>query len=91
MKITFDPAKRAWTLAERNLDFEVATTVFDGPCINWIDRRFDYGEDRVVTVGYLGQRMIVLVWTQRGNVRHIISIRKANAREIKIYGPKIPR
>jgi uncharacterized DUF497 family protein len=89
MKISFDPLKRDWTLRERKLDFEVAKTVFEGRCINWTDRRFDYGEDRIVSVGYLGQRMVVIVWTQRGDVRHIISMRKANGREVEIYGPKL--
>lgn len=91
IKISFDPAKRDWTLQERGLAFEDAESVFEGRCINWPDRRFDYGEDRIVSVGYLGQRMVVIVWMQRGDMRHIISMRKANAREIKIYTPQFAR
>ena len=89
MKISFDPAKRDWTLRERNLYFEEARLVFEGPLIEFEDRLFAYGEERIVTVGYLRQRMVVIVWTQRGDSRHIISMRKANAREIEIYRPLI--
>jgi uncharacterized DUF497 family protein len=90
-RISFDPAKRDWTLRERGLAFEKAESVFEGPCIDWPDHRFDYGEDRIVSVGYLGPRMVIIVWTQRGDARHIISMRKANAREIKIYTPQFAR
>ena len=45
----------------------------------------DYPEDRFISVGLLDTRLVVLVWTQRGEVRRIISMRKANDREKKIY------
>jgi uncharacterized DUF497 family protein len=59
--------------------------VFAGLLIEGPDTRFDYGEERIVTVGFLGERMIVVVWTARGEDRHIISMRKANAGERKKY------
>ena len=46
------------------------------------DARFDYGEPRFTTVGVLDGRMVIVVWTPRGEVRRIISMRKANEREI---------
>ena len=46
------------------------------------DARFDCGEPRFTTVGVLDSRMVILVWTPRGEVRRIISMRKANEREI---------
>jgi uncharacterized DUF497 family protein len=51
-----------------------------------VDDRFDYGEERIVTIGYLDERMMVVVWTQRGSARHVISMRKANDREKVRYG-----
>jgi uncharacterized DUF497 family protein len=42
-KITFDPAKRDWTLRERGLDFADATEVFDGLKLEHADDRRDYG------------------------------------------------
>jgi uncharacterized DUF497 family protein len=83
--ITFDPAKRQRTLQERGLDFIDAPEVFLGKTFRWIDDRFDYGELRTITIGRLRGRMVVLVWTQRGEFRHIISMRKANDREQAQY------
>jgi uncharacterized protein len=62
-----------------------AEEVFAGNTITVEDDRMDYGEKRFITVGLLEKRMIILVWTPRGEVRRIISMRKANAREQKTY------
>lgn len=85
MEITFDPAKREKTLRERELDFLDAAEVFEGPNYRFVDDRFDYGEERIVTIGYLRGRMMVVVWTPRGSARHVISMRKANEREQAQY------
>jgi uncharacterized DUF497 family protein len=85
-KITFDPAKREWTLRERGLDFLDAPVVFDGTTIDEPDDRRDYGELRIVTIGHLRGRMVAIGWTPRGEVRHIFSMRKTNEREKKYYG-----
>jgi uncharacterized DUF497 family protein len=81
VEITFDPAKRDKTLAERGLDFKDAPGLFSGDELTREDARVDYGEDRFVTAGYLAGRMVVLVWTQRGSATHIISMRHAHAKE----------
>jgi len=86
MKITYDPRKRLKTLDERAVDFDDAAEVFDGQTYDFIDDRHDYGEIRVVTVGQFRGRMMVIVWTQRGDFRHVISMRKANDREKARYG-----
>jgi len=79
--ISYDPHKRAKTIAERALDFEDAVRVFAGPVIDLLDDRQDYGEERWLTYGLLDGRMVAVVWTARGNYRHVISMRKANDRE----------
>ena len=79
--ITFDPAKREWTLQKRGLDFADAEIVFAGYTLDVADDRQDYGEARMISVGHLHGRMVVLVRTQRGDDRHMISMRKANERE----------
>jgi len=89
MRITYDPEKRCTTLKERDLDFEEAPEVFSGPVFEQIDSRFEYGETRHITVGFLRGRMVVLVWTQREEVRHIISMRKANGREQARYQARL--
>jgi uncharacterized DUF497 family protein len=88
MAITYDPAKRNWTLRERGLDFEHAEEVFAGRTFDSEDQRRDYGEVRIITIGFLWHRMVVLVWTPRGNDRHVISMRKANEREKARYAEK---
>ena len=82
MQIEFDPDKRDKRLAERGLDFTHAVKVFAGVSVTAEDARLDYGEIRFSTVGVLDGRMVVVVWTPLGEVRRIISMRKANEREI---------
>jgi uncharacterized DUF497 family protein len=89
IKITFDPAKRDMTLAQRGLDFADSGEVFAGTVFEQQDRRIDYGEPRFITVGYLRGRMVVVVWTPREGVHHIISMRKANKREQKRFKSKL--
>ncbi|MGB3274658.1 MAG: BrnT family toxin [Castellaniella sp.] len=85
MQITSDPVKRIKTLAERGLDMYLADQVFAGKHFTALDNRADYGEPRYITIGEMDDRMVVLVWTPRGTMRRIISMRKANAREQERY------
>lgn len=85
MKVTFDPVKRDATLKSRTLDFADAETVFAGRSYTKQDLRFDYGEPRFQTIGFLAGRMVMVVWTPRGEARHIISMRKCNEREQEAY------
>ncbi|WP_340162633.1 BrnT family toxin [Neorhizobium sp. SOG26] len=71
------------------MDFADADKVFDGPHLTIEDDRIDYGEVRYLTVGMLEQRMVVLVWTPRGQDLRMISMRKANDREQRAYGPRL--
>lgn len=89
MKCTCDPEKRAKTLAERGLDMAEAAAIFEGPHLTFDDIRFEYGEQRYVTIGHLRGRMIVIAWTPRDGSRRIISMRKANDREEKKYGHRL--
>ena len=88
MEIEFDPAKRNATLQIRGLDMARAPDVFAGETLTVEDNRKDYGEPRYITIGFLANRMVILAWTQRGKVRRIISMRKANEREQAVYGPR---
>ncbi len=87
MRIEFDEVKRNRTLAERGLDFGRAGEVFAGVNVTFKDDRAEYGEPRFNTVGILDGRMVVLAWTTRGEVRRIISMRKANEREKARFSP----
>jgi uncharacterized protein len=83
--ITFDPAKRQKTLEERGLDFADAAKVFAGRYFTVADERREYGEPRFISVGILKGRMVMVVWTPRGEARHIISMKKTNGRETRRY------
>ncbi|GLS87768.1 hypothetical protein GCM10010873_27420 [Cypionkella aquatica] len=82
MQIEYDPAKRDATLLKRGLDMAAASAIFETEILTVKDDRMDYGEVRFVTVGYMNGRMMFVAWTPRGGVRRIISMRKANDREI---------
>lgn len=87
MRITCDPAKRQQTLDERGLDMRRAKEVFAGPHLTRKDDRWDYGEPRYITVGWLDSRLVVFVWTPRGAARRIISMRHCHEREAKVFRP----
>lgn len=89
MEISFDPAKRAATLSERGLDFADAGKVFAGPDYTVEDSRFPYPERRFSTFGLLDDRMIVLIWAASETGRRIISMRKANDREVARYRSRL--
>ncbi len=84
MAITFDPAKRKITLKERGIDFATdAAKVFAGKTATFTSDQIGHGETREITVGWLDRRMVMMVWTQRGENRHVISMRYCHAREKK--------
>ena len=86
MQIEFDSTKRDRTIADRGLDFARAVDMFAGKHLTQADTRTDYAEDRFVTVGWIDERLVVVVWTPRGEARRIISMRRINEREIKAIG-----
>lgn len=89
MKISFDPVKRALALSERGLDFADAGQVFDGPQFTLEDIRFPYPERRYATFGLIADRMVVLIWAEAEDGRRIISMRKANDREVARYRSRL--
>ena len=57
--------------------------VFAGKTLTLEDDRFDYGETRYQTYGLLGERVVMVVWTPRGDARHIISMRHCHDKETR--------
>jgi uncharacterized DUF497 family protein len=76
--ITFDPAKRAKTLAERGLDFEDAAKVFAGLTLTLLDDRQDYGGLGFQTYGLLDGRLVMVVWTPLARIATCGSPRYVN-------------
>lgn len=80
MEIEFDPAKDAANKAKHGLSLAVARIVLQNLIGDEIDDG-DYGEERVRAYGLVGPRMLVVVYTMRGETYRIISVRKATKAE----------
>lgn len=91
MRIEYDASKSRRNAQHRGVSFADATELLSGPHATRDDVRQDYGEQRVVAYGLIGGRIHVCVYTLRGDAHRIISLRKANRREIDAYGPLILR
>jgi uncharacterized protein len=81
MRYRWDAAKSRRNVRERGLPFEMARRMFEGPTVELIDDRFDYGEERVIAVGEVEAKVLVCVYADTGDVRRIISLREATRRE----------
>ncbi len=81
MLFEWDDAKHERNLALRGVGFDAGALIFGGPVVEWLDARLDYGEVRVRAVGMWNGTLLHLVYTDRGEVRRIISVRKANRKE----------
>lgn len=90
MKISFDAAKRAAVLETRGVDMRDAVKVFAGRTATWPDDRFDYGEARQLTAGFLVDRVVLIAWTQRGETRRVISMRYCHAKEVRKFRRRFP-
>jgi hypothetical protein len=87
--ISFDPAKRAWTLTERGLDFADADQVFAGARLTQEDDRFDYPEPRFQTYGWLGERLVLVVWTPTETGIRVMSMRNCHDKESRRIIPRL--
>jgi len=85
MEITFDPAKDAANLRKHGVSLGAATGFEWESALTWPDARKDYGEARMSGIGYIGLRLYAVVFVDRAAVRRIISLRKANSREVQRY------
>ncbi|QRX80891.1 BrnT family toxin [Glaciimonas sp. PAMC28666] len=85
MDITFDTDKNERNIRDRDLSFEQAADFDFATAEIALDERNDYGEERYIAVGYLGQRLHVLCFTESNAGIRVISFRKANLREGKIH------
>jgi uncharacterized protein len=85
MAFEWDAAKRSANLAKHGIDFRDAVQIFEGPVLEKIDRRRDYGEDRIAAIGVAMGLELYVVYTVRGGERRIISARRANRHERKAY------
>jgi uncharacterized protein len=89
MDVTFDPGKDAANRAKHGLSLLDARSFEWDTALVWPDMRHEYDESRMVAMGYIGLRIVVVVFVDRPpekpTERRIISLRKANRREVKRY------
>ncbi len=83
--ITWDEDKRLKNIAKHGIDFVGAEVILDHPMLTREDDREHYGEQRLQSLALLEGRVVFVVWTERESGAHIISIRKAERHERKIY------
>ncbi len=85
MKITFDLAKDAANIAKHGVSMALASELDWESAQLWQDTRMEYGEVRIIALTLIKTRLFYVVFTDRGDYRRIISLRKANTREVKRY------
>ena len=89
MNVTFDPAKDAANVAKHGVSLTEAAGFEWDSAVVWPDTRRDYGEPRMAALGYIGLRIMSVVFVDRPpeqpTERRVISLRKANTREVKRY------
>jgi len=85
VKISFDPLKNARNIELRGLSFERAEEFKFATAWIIVDDRKDYGETRYRAIGFLAERLHALVFTETQSGIRVISFRKANQREEKLY------
>lgn len=86
MSYSWDGAKRQSNLKKHHLDFRDARLVFAGLTLTFEDDRFDYTEQRFITIGLLGGEFVVIAYAEESeNTTRIISMRKATKYEETIF------
>ena len=90
MHLSFDPAKNERNIEERGLAFNLVSDLDWANALIDEDTRKNYGERRFRVLGRINERFYAVVFTPRANKLHVISLRKANSREVERYG-KTPK
>jgi uncharacterized DUF497 family protein len=85
MQIVYDAAKDTVNLAKHGVSLAMAAEIEWESAVVWPDVRRQYGEQRLAAIGYIGLRLYCVIFVDRPPVRRIISLRKANQREVKRY------
>ena len=89
--VEWDSRKEQANLRKHHFDFTSASLIWAGPVIEKIDDRREYRETRIIAIGEAAGCIIVVVYTWRGQDRRIISARKANSREKRLFEEEIRR
>ncbi len=85
MSFEWDESKRDANIQKHGVDFVLATKIFDGPTVEALDTRRNYGEPRIGAYGATGDTVLFVIYTWRGDRRRLISARKAGTYERDLY------
>ena len=86
MRYSSNPVKKAANLKKHGFNLDDAKIVIEnGQTVTFEDRRFDYGEIRYITLGMLNDVVVIIATTETEKTVHVISMRKADKNEQKIY------
>ena len=85
MQLTFDPVKNDRNIQDRGLAFMLVSEMDWATAYIGEDQRKDYGERRFRVLGCINGRLYAAIFTPRVGKIHVISLRKANSREVKVY------
>ena len=85
MRIEFDPVKDATNRAKHGVSLALAGELDWEAALVWVDDRFEYGELRIIALAPKTEILYYVAFVERGDVRRIISLRRANRREVKHY------
>jgi len=85
MKIEFDPAKDATNQMKHGVSLALAGDLDWEAALVWVDDRFEYGELRMIALAPETGTLYYVAYVERGELRRVISLRRANRREVKHY------
>jgi uncharacterized DUF497 family protein len=86
MRYTWTESKNRRNLKLHGIAFEDAVSIFDGPTLEQVDNRFDYGERRVYAIGVVNGLEITVIYTDREEEeRRIISAWRSEPHERRAY------
>lgn len=85
MRFTWDETKRRENLRKHGLDFADAERVFAGETFRREDTRYAYDETRMIAIGMLDAVTVLIVHVEDDETIRIISMRRADKHETKIY------
>jgi uncharacterized DUF497 family protein len=85
VRYDFDPGKDSSNLSKHGLSLAAAAELSWDAALVWVDDRTDYGEVRMVALAPIGEILFVVAFVDRETVRRIISLRRANRREVNHY------
>ncbi len=85
MRIAFDPAKDAANQEKHGVSLALAGDLDWEAALVWVDDRFEYSETRMIALAPNTEILYYVAFVDRGNMRRIISLRRANRREVKHY------